>query len=232
MPESTIESLVDGGKANAGPPLGPALGPTGINIGEVVAAINEKTKDFAGMQVPVKVIINSTDKSFKIEVGSPPTSALIKKELGIDKGSGVQATAKAGDLPMQGAVKVARMKKDNMLAKTLKAATKETIGTCVSLGVLVEGMNPQDAQKAIDKGDFDALFEDGANLEYDQAASKANAQKMQAKIPKKEDAVIPEKGKEENGEAVAAAPAAEPAKKGATSKKTATTKKAESAKKK
>ncbi len=184
MPESTIESLVEGGKANAGPPLGPALGPMGINIGDVVNAINEKTKDFAGMQVPVKVIINSSDKSFRIEVGTPPVSALIKKELGIEKGSGSQATQKAGDFPMKGAVKVARMKQDNMLAKTVKAATKEVIGTCVSMGLLVEGMDPREAQKAIDEGKFDDLFAEGASLEYDREAAAAAAKEHQDKLAK------------------------------------------------
>jgi len=189
MPESTIESLVEGGKATAGPPLGPALGPTGINIGEVVKAINEKTQDFAGMQVPVKVIINSSDKSFSIEVGTPPVSALIKKEVGLEKGSGSQKTDKVADIPMPAIVKVARMKRDSMLARTLKAATKEALGTSVSLGVLVDGMDPRDAQKAIDKGDYDVLFNEGANLTYDKDAMTAKMKELQAKIKPKEEAV-------------------------------------------
>ena len=82
-----IKAMVDGGKASAGPPIGPALAPTGVNIGEVVAKINEKTASFAGMKVPIKVIINA-NKTFEIEVGSPPMSALIKKEAGISKAAG------------------------------------------------------------------------------------------------------------------------------------------------
>ena len=73
-----VEALVEGGKASAGPPLGPALGPMGVNIGEVINQINEKTKDFKGMKVPVIVIIDG--KNFKIKVGTPPISAMIKKE--------------------------------------------------------------------------------------------------------------------------------------------------------
>ena len=68
----TVEAMVEGGKATAGPPLGPALGPKGVNIGQVVAKINEQTKAFAGMKVPIKVIIND-DKSFEIKVGIPPS---------------------------------------------------------------------------------------------------------------------------------------------------------------
>lgn len=138
------------------------------------------------MQVPVKVIIDSSDKSFRIEVGTPPVSALIKKEIGLEKGSGLQKTEKVADIPIQAVVKVARMKKDSMLAKTLKAATKEALGTCVSLGLLVEGMDPRDAQKAVDKGDYDTLFNEGANLDYDKEAMKAKMKELQAKIVPKE----------------------------------------------
>ena len=78
----TIEVLVEGGKASAGPPLGPALGPLGVNVMQVVNAINEKTKHFDGMKVPVKVIVDPKTKGFEIEVGTPPVTALILKELG------------------------------------------------------------------------------------------------------------------------------------------------------
>jgi len=194
MPESVIDALVDGGKASAGPPLGPALGPTGINIGKVIATINEQTKDFAGMQVPVKVIINSSDKSFRIEVGSPPASALLKKELGIEHGSGLQKLEKSGDLPMQGVVRVARMKRTIVLAKDLKKAAKEVLGTCVSMGLLVDGKDPREIQKLVDKGDYDALFVEGANLDFDRATASAISRELQGKLtlkPKVEEKVAP-----------------------------------------
>lgn len=84
---NVVEALVPGGKASAGPPLGPALGPLGVNVAQVVAKINEQTKDLNGMQVPVKVIVKSRTE-FEIEVGTPPTSALIIREIGVEKGSG------------------------------------------------------------------------------------------------------------------------------------------------
>jgi len=155
----TIKALVEGGKASAGPPLGPALGPLGVNIMQIINTINDKTKQFDGMKVPVKVIIDPKTKNFEIEVGTPPAASLILKELGIDKGSGSAGTHKIGDLTVEQAVKVAKMKYDNLLGKELKQKTKEIIGTCVSIGITVEGKKPQEIQKAIDEGQFDSKFQ-------------------------------------------------------------------------
>lgn len=152
--KQAVEALVDGGKASAGPPLGPALGPLGVNIGQVVSAINEKTKEFEGMKVPIKVIVDPATKKFDIEVGSPPTSALIIKELGIEKGSG-DVKIPVGNLSMDGAVKIAKMKKSNMLAYTLKAAVREVLGVCGSMGVSVEGKPAKEVQKEIGTGVYD-----------------------------------------------------------------------------
>jgi len=154
----TIKALVEGGKASAGPPLGPALGPLGVNIMQVINTINEKTKSFEGMKVPVKVIVDPKTKDFNIEVGTPPASALILKELGIEKGSGAPSTHKVADLSVDQAVKIAKMKYDNLIGKDLKHKTKEIIGTCVSMGVTVEGKKPQEIQKAIDSGEYNPKF--------------------------------------------------------------------------
>jgi large subunit ribosomal protein L11 len=155
----TIKALVEGGKASAGPPLGPALGPLGVNIMQIINTINEKTKEFDGMKVPVKVIIDSKTKDFEIEVGTPPAASLILKELGLEKGSGSAGTHKIGDLTVDQAIKVAKMKYDNLLGRELKQKTKEIIGTCVSAGITVEGKTPQEIQKAIDEGEFDTKFQ-------------------------------------------------------------------------
>ena len=154
----TIEALVEGGKASAGPPLGPALGPLGVNIMEIINTINTKTKDFNGMKVPVKVIVDPKSKSFEIEVGTPPAASLILNELGLEKGSGAPSSHKIGSLTIDQAVKVARMKQDSLLGKTLKEKTKEIIGTCVSIGVRVEGKDPSEVLKEIDDGVHDAKF--------------------------------------------------------------------------
>ena len=147
-----VKALVEGGKASAGPPLGPALGPLGVNIMEIINAINDKTKDFAGMKVPVKVIVDPKSKSFEIEVGTPPAASLIFNEIGVEKGSGAPSTHKIGNLTIDQAIKVAKMKQNNLLGKELKQKTKEIIGTCVTLGVTVEGKKPQETQKEIDEG--------------------------------------------------------------------------------
>jgi len=155
----TIKALVEGGKASAGPPLGPALGPLGVNIMQIINSINDKTKQFGGMKVPVKVIIDPKTKNFEIEVGTPPASSLILRELGLDKGSGSAGTHKIGNLTLDQAIKVANMKQENLLGKQLKHKTKEVIGTCVSMGITVEGKKPQEIQKAIDEGKYDTKFQ-------------------------------------------------------------------------
>jgi len=154
----TIEALVEGGKATAGPPLGPALGPLGINIMDVVNTINEKTKHFEGMKVPVKVIVDPKTKKFEIQVGTPPASALILKELNAEKGSGAPSTHKIGNLTIDQVIKIAKMKYEGLLGRDLKSKAKEIIGTCVSMGVRVEGKDPREVQKEIDEGKYDAKF--------------------------------------------------------------------------
>lgn len=163
MPE-TIETLVDGGKATAGPPLGPALGPLGVNIGEIIGTINAKTKAFAGMKVPVKVIVDPATKKFEIKVGTPPTSALIIKELGITKGSGSARVDKVGNLTMEQAMKVAEMKQDSLLGKTIKERVLEVTGTCVSMGINIEGKTAKEMQKLIHEGEYDEKLTSDAAL--------------------------------------------------------------------
>ncbi|MBN2733342.1 MAG: 50S ribosomal protein L11 [Methanomicrobiaceae archaeon] len=152
-----VEVLVPGGKATAGPPLGPALGPLGINVKAVVDEINKKTSEFNGMQVPVKVEVDNK-KNFTISVGVPPATALIMKECGIEKGSGEPNVIKVGDLPFEAAVRIARMKFDNMLSYELKDAVKEVIGSCVSVGVTVDGKDPKVIFADINAGEYDSQF--------------------------------------------------------------------------
>ncbi len=154
----TIEALVDGGKASAGPPLGPALGPMGVNIMQVINTINDKTKEFDGMKVPVKVIINPKTKEFEIEVGTPPAASLILNEAGIEKGASNPSKQKVGNITIDQAIKVAKMKQDGLLGKDMKSKTREIIGTCTSMGITVEGKKPKEILKAIDEGQYDSKF--------------------------------------------------------------------------
>jgi large subunit ribosomal protein L11 len=142
--KKTVSALVNGGEASAGPPLGPALGPIGVNILQVVNTINEKTKDFPGMKVPVKVEVDTTTKQFTVEVGVPPTAALIIKESGVTKGSGTAGTNYVGDITMETAIKIAKMKIDSSYANDIQGAVKEVIGSCQSIGMTIEGKPAKD----------------------------------------------------------------------------------------
>jgi len=153
-----VDLLVSGGQATAGPPLGPALGPLGVNTMAVVTKINELTKDYAGMKVPVKVAVDVEDKTFEVTVGTPTASALIVSELKIEKGSGTPNTEKVGDLTMEQVLRIAKVKRPQLLASTLKGAFKEMLGTCISMGVTVEGKDPREVQAEIDEGKYEELF--------------------------------------------------------------------------
>lgn len=152
--------LVEGGSASAGPPLGPSLAPVeGIDVGEVVNAINEATRDFEGMEVPVDVIVDEDTGEFEIEVGKPPAAALIKDELGIESGSGEPNVNKVADMSFEQACKIARMKESDLLGMDLRGAVKEIIGTAQSMGVTVDGREALEVQRAIEKGEYEDQLE-------------------------------------------------------------------------
>ncbi len=155
----TISSLVTGGQASAGPPLGPSLGPMGVNIMEVINAINEKTKDFEGMKVPVTVSVDPDTKKWEIEVGIPSAAALILKEAGIQKGSGTSGTEWVGDIGIDSVVKVAKTKLDNSYTTSLKSVVKSIVGTCVPLGIKIEGKTPKEITTEINEGKWDDRFQ-------------------------------------------------------------------------
>ena len=155
MGEQKISSLVTGGAASAGPPLGPALGPLGVNIMEVIGAINEKTKDFEGMKVPVTVAVDSDTKEYTIEIGIPSAAALVMKEAGIQKGSGASGTEWAGEVTMDAVAKVAGTKLEASYASSLKSVAKTVVGTCLALGVRIEGKTPKEITAEIDDGKWD-----------------------------------------------------------------------------
>ncbi len=156
--KQTISSLVTGGEASAGPPLGPALGPMGVNILEIINAINEKTKEFQGMKIPVSVSVDSDTKKCEIEVGIPSASALLLKEAGIQKGSGTSGTEWIGEVSADMIAKVAKVKLETSYASSLKSVAKQIVGTCVSLGIKVEGKTPKEFTAEINEGKWDSKF--------------------------------------------------------------------------
>ncbi|MBR9675801.1 50S ribosomal protein L11 [Candidatus Woesearchaeota archaeon] len=161
MAKESIDVVIEGGKATAAPPLGPALGPLKINIAQVVSDINEKTSALSGMQVPVKVTVDTDTKQVSISVGTPPASALIKQAAGIKKAASNPATDKVADLKIEQVMKVAKTKEDGLLGKTLKEKSKEIIGTCQSMGVYIEGKIAQEFLEDVNKGVYDKKFASG-----------------------------------------------------------------------
>jgi large subunit ribosomal protein L11 len=155
-----VDALVEGGKASGGPPIGPALGPTGVNIFQVVTKINEVTQPFAGLKVPVKIIVNPNDKSFVIEIGTPPTSALILKEVGASKGSGEPNTTIVGNITVDQLKSVAKGKADDLSALTMKAAIMIITGSCGQMGVTVEGKTAKEFQAEVRAGTWDAQLDE------------------------------------------------------------------------
>lgn len=154
----SISALVSGGEASAGPPLGPALGPMGINVLQVVNTINEKTREFPGMKVPVKIEVDSETKKFTVEIGIPPTSALVAKEASITKGSGTAGKDYVGNITMESIVKIAKMKLDVSYAYDVRSAAKEIIGSCVSNGIKIEDKPAKEIYSDLSGGKFDRLF--------------------------------------------------------------------------
>jgi len=151
-----IKLLVDGGKMAPGPAVAQQLGPMGINLGKVIADVNAATKSFSGTKVPVELDVDPKTKNYEISVSSPPTSELIKKELGLENGSGEPHKIKVGNISVESLIKIAKTKSSSLLAKNTKSALKLMVGTCVSLGVLIDNKDPAEVQEEIDSGHYDA----------------------------------------------------------------------------
>jgi len=157
--KKVINALVTGGEASAGPPLGPALGPLGVNVLGIVNEINKLTGDFKGMRVPVKVEVDQETKQFTVTVGTPTTAALVVKEAAIPKGSGKPNVDFVGDLTIDKVVSIAKSKIAGSYAVTVRSAVKEVVGSCVSIGVKIEGKDPREFMGEIDEGKWDAKFQ-------------------------------------------------------------------------
>lgn len=154
MPKEKIELLVEGGKATAAPPIGPALSPLKVNVAKVVEEINKKTQAFAGMQVPVKILVDTETKEFTISVGTPPVSSMLKRELKKEKLATVKEDKTrelAGDLPFETIVKIAESKE---MPGSTKAKVKQVLGTCVSSGVTVDGKDAKLVIREVDEGKY------------------------------------------------------------------------------
>jgi len=150
-----IKLLAEGGAMKPGPALSQKLGPAGIPINQVIQKINEATEDFHGLKVPVELNIDVKTKKFEVKIFSPPVSELLKKELGITKGSGMQLKTIIANASIEQIISVAKTKMQNLLCKDMKSAVKVVVGTCVSLGVLVESKPAKETEKDIAAGKYD-----------------------------------------------------------------------------
>ena len=155
MVEQTLNFIVNGGKATGGPPIGPALGPLGINTMQVVAKINEETAEYDGLPVPVEVTIDTDTKAFTVTVGMLTTFALISQVTGIKKGSSTPNTDLVADMSFEDLIGIAKKKRPGIYAASLKTAVSEVLGTCQSAGVTVDGRIAGEVQEAIRAGEYD-----------------------------------------------------------------------------
>ena len=159
MPQEKVVSIqIEGGKARPGPPLGPTLSALGLNVKEVVDEINRLTKAYEGLTIPVKIIVDTKTKKYRIEVGIPTTTALLLKAVGAKEPSGDPMHQKIGDLPFEKIVEIALQKKPQLLAKTLKAAVKTILGSARSIGITVDGKDPKEVTRMVDEGYYDAVL--------------------------------------------------------------------------
>ncbi|MBI2056911.1 50S ribosomal protein L11 [Candidatus Pacearchaeota archaeon] len=149
-----IKLLVDGGAMQPGPALAQKVGPLGLNVGQIIQQVNDATKNFKGLKVPVEISVEPSTKKIEVSVSSPSVSELLKKELGLDKGSGLQKKQKIANASIEQIISIAKTKQNDLLCKDLKSSVKTIIGTCVSLGVLVENHPASEVGQLIDKGSF------------------------------------------------------------------------------
>ena len=131
-----VKLQIEAGKATPAPPVGPALGSTGINIMQFTKEFNEKTANQPGMIIPVVITVYQ-DRSFSFILKTPPAAVLIKKELGLESGSGVPNRTKVGSLTKDQVRKIAELKMPDLNAATIETAMSMIEGTARSMGVTI-----------------------------------------------------------------------------------------------
>lgn len=134
--ETYIKLQIPAGNANPAPPVGPALGQNGVNIMEFCKAFNARTKKDTGLIIPVVISVYK-DKSFSFITKTPPAAVLIKKAIGLGKGSGEPNRTKVGEITRAQLEEIARIKEPDLNAADMDAAVRIIEGTCRSMGVTV-----------------------------------------------------------------------------------------------
>jgi len=134
---SVVKLQIPAGKATPAPPVGPALGPTGINIMNFCKEFNERTASQAGLIIPVELTVYQ-DRSFSFITKTPPAAVLLKKAAGLEKASGEPNKSKVGKVTKKDIEEIAQLKMVDLNADTLEAAMKMIEGTARSMGITVE----------------------------------------------------------------------------------------------
>jgi len=150
-----VKLLIEGGHMSPSPAIAQKLGPMGINMGQLISKVNDATKEFKGVKVPVEIDIDSTTKEYKISAKSPPVSELLKKEISVSKGSGDHKNINVGNIAIEQVIKIAKTKLSDALERDLKSMVKTVVGNCVSLGIMIENKSAKDVAKEIEKGFYD-----------------------------------------------------------------------------
>lgn len=202
-----VKLIVEGGNMKPNATISQKLGPLGLNLGKIMSDVNASTKSYTGMKVPVTLNIDTKTKTTKVEVSSPPTAELLKKKFSLEKGSGQPHKVKMANAAIEQVIEVAKSKQG--LEKSLKAAVKSVLGSCVSLGILVENKEAKEVEKEVDGGVYDQLISKGETNPSKEKLSELamffeEIKKKQEEVLKKE---AEEKAKEEEQKAAAAATA-------------------------
>jgi len=200
-----IKLLAEGGNLAPNPGLSQKLGPIGLNMGQVIQKVNQATSEMKGLKVPVELDIDPSSKEFEVKVFSPPVSELLKKELGIEKGSGLQKKVQVGNASIEQIISVAKTKFPDMLSKDLKEAVKTVIGTCVALGILIENKEPKEIFEEISQGKYDKEISQEKTETSEEKKKKleeffSEVKKKQEEILRQEQAAKEAAGEEEQKE--------------------------------
>ncbi|MFC1685980.1 50S ribosomal protein L11 [Nanoarchaeota archaeon] len=207
-----VKLMVEGGNMKPSPAISQKIGPLGLNMGKLMKDVNSSTTEFKGMKVPVTLNIDSKTKEVKVEVLSPPTSEMIKKEFGIEKGSSQPQKIKVANASIEQLIKVAKSKQS--LEKDLKSTVKTMVGCCRSLGILIESKEPKIITPEIDEGVYDKQINEGLTEPSKEKLDELNAFFEKIKLSQEEQKKKEEEEKakaEEEKTAAAAAAAATPA---------------------
>lgn len=198
-----IRLLVDGGEMKPGPTLSQKIGPLGLNMGKLIGDVNKATAEFKGMKVPIIVDINTKTKDIKVTTLTPPTSELLKKEMSATVGSGRPNKLKIGNAPIELIIKVAKKKQKDMFVNDLKAAVISALGTCQSIGLVVESKDPKEVIQDVKAGRYDKEINSGKEDVSEEKLSELA--KNFEKVKKVQDAFIKdlEKAAEEKAAAKA-----------------------------